>query len=101
MLDYYWKSTVPTEIHIDYIYQVKYTMCHFNNKLFEVQDMNIHNGKTSHWVYLLMCYEYFLRSFLFRIEVLMKVYWKYRSQLPKEHKAFMPCLARVLVTDPH
>jgi len=97
MSDYYWQHAEVTSLHIDYIYQVKYTLHHFNPVIFEVKQTNIYSNETEHRVFLPNLYHNLLSKVLWRGDILMMLYRKYLKRPPKMYKSFIYDLAKILV----
>ncbi len=96
MSDYYWPRDEVTPIHIDYIYQVKYTMDMLSAGIFEVKQTNLYTNETEHRVFLPGRYHEFLEKFIWRGEILMTLYRKYHKRPPKDYKPFLNRLPKII-----
>ncbi|KAI5984885.1 hypothetical protein EDD15DRAFT_2374783 [Pisolithus albus] len=100
MSDYYWPRSVPSELHRDYIFQVRYSMKETDDgDVSEIVVRNLHDAvpMDQHHVFFPKFYDRLLRMTLWTYYLYINLYERFRRRRQKKFKSFFPHLLKCIV----
>jgi len=97
MSDYYWPKKAPTDLHISYIDQVRYSIHPTKHGYFEVKQTNMIDGVTEHRVNLPTFYKKSFAALLWRLYLAIRLHKEFHKRRAKKFKDFRPRLLRHMV----
>ncbi|KAI6029953.1 hypothetical protein PISMIDRAFT_24001 [Pisolithus microcarpus 441] len=101
MSDYYWPKTVPSEIHKDYIFQIRYSIKETEHEdVSEIVVRNLHDAVPTdkHHAFFPQMYDKILRMTLWTYYLYINLYEQFhRRRRQKKFKTFFPHLLKCIV----
>ncbi|KAI6025436.1 hypothetical protein EDC04DRAFT_2899877 [Pisolithus marmoratus] len=99
MSDYYWPNSLPTEIHMDYIMQVRYSIQATDDEdVYQITQKNFYDDVpvAKHRCFIPSCYGLPVIVFLWKYYLYIGLYSRFHCRHQKK-KPFLPYLKRCIV----
>ncbi|KAI5984887.1 hypothetical protein EDD15DRAFT_2374786 [Pisolithus albus] len=100
MSDYYWPRSLPTELHKDYITQVRYSIRPADDEeVYQIMQMNFHDDHPvkKHRCFFPCYYLVPLTDVLWKYYLYIGLYTRFRGSRQKKLKRFFPHLLKCIV----
>ncbi|KAI6029946.1 hypothetical protein BKA83DRAFT_24008 [Pisolithus microcarpus] len=100
MTDYYWPRSLPTELHKDYITQVRYSIRPTDDEeVHQITQINFHDDEPVEKHRCFFPFHYFapLTTFLWKYYLYIGLYTRFHGSRQKKLKRFLPHLLKCIV----
>ncbi|KAI6096128.1 hypothetical protein F5141DRAFT_1067850 [Pisolithus sp. B1] len=100
MMDYYWPTSLPTEIHKDYIMQVRYSIEPTDDEeVYRITQTNFHEDdpEAKHRCFIPSYYFVPIIAFLWKYYLYIGLYLRFHGRRQKKFKQFLPHLIKCIV----